>query len=86
MAQGFGDLARQLEEASRAFQSLDGEIATVRIVPGDEVSVQAAVREMEAAIDRKAAPYRGNPLVDAMVTQMKAKYREHFIKRNQEQA
>ncbi len=86
MAQGFGDFARQLEEASRAFQSLVGEIASVRIVPGDQASVQAAIREMETAIDRKAAPCRGNPLVDAMVTQMKAKYRERLIKRSQEQA
>ena len=86
MLKGLDQLTKQLNDASRAIQSLDGEIATVRIVPGDEASVQAAIREMEAAIDRKTALYRGNPLVDSMVTQMKAKYREHIIERSREGA
>ena len=84
--EGLDKLKRQLDEASRAFRSLDGEIAKVSVVPGDQASVQAAIREMEAAIDRKAAPYRGNPLVDPVVKQLKAKYREHLIRRSQERA
>ncbi|KAB0632491.1 hypothetical protein WT67_00595 [Burkholderia stagnalis] len=86
MLKGLDKLTRQFDEASRAFKSLDGEIATVRVVPGDEASVQAAIREMEAAIDQKAAPYLGNPLVDPVVKQLKVKYREHIIKRSQGQA
>ncbi|PMS29886.1 hypothetical protein B0G57_1417 [Trinickia symbiotica] len=78
---GLDKLTRQLEEASRAFKSLDGEIAQVSIVPGDEASVQTAIREMEAAIDRKAAPYRGNPLVDSVVKQLKETYRDDLIQR-----
>ncbi|HGO6123297.1 hypothetical protein WI44_00190 [Burkholderia cepacia] len=86
MLNGLDKLTRQLDEASRAFQSLDGEIATVRVVPGDEESVQAAIREMEAAVDQKAAQYRGNPLVDRVVEQLKARYREHIIERSERQA
>ncbi|GBH24906.1 hypothetical protein [Burkholderia vietnamiensis] len=86
MLNGLDKLTRQLDEASRAFQSLDGEIASVRVVPGDEESVQAAIREMEAAVDQKAAQYRGNPLVDRVVEQLKARYREHIIERSERQA
>ncbi|KVD64248.1 hypothetical protein BGV67_18405 [Burkholderia ubonensis] len=86
MLNGLDKLTRQLDEASRAFQSLDGEIATVRVVPGDDASVQAAIREMEAAVDQKAAQYRGNPLVDQVVKELKARYREHIIKRSWGQA
>lgn len=86
MLKGLDQLSKQLDEASRAFQSLDGEIATVHVVPGDEASLQAAIQEVEAAIDRKAGPYRSNPLVAPMIKQLKAKYREHLIKRSQERA
>lgn len=78
---GLDKLKRQLEEAGRAFKSLDGDLAKVSIVPGDPASVQAAIRQMEAAIDRKAAPYRGNPLVDPVVKQLKARYRDELTKR-----
>lgn len=84
MAQGLDGFARQLEEASRAFKSLDGEIAQVRVVPGDHASVQAAIEQIEAAIDSKAAPYRGNPFVDPVVKALKEKYREHIIERGRE--
>jgi hypothetical protein len=84
--QGLDKLQRQLEEASRAFQTLDGEVAKVTIVAGDESSVQAAIRQVEEAVDRKAAPYRGNPFVDPLIKQMKEKYREHIIKRGRERA
>lgn len=45
MVAGLDKLTKQAEEASRAFQSLDGEIGKVSIVPGDEASMQAAIRE-----------------------------------------
>ncbi|WP_208449621.1 MULTISPECIES: hypothetical protein [Burkholderia cepacia complex] len=73
---GLDKLKRQLEEVGRAFKLLDGDIAKVSIVPGDPASVQAAIRQMETVIDQKAAPYRGNPLVDPVVKQLKARYRD----------
>jgi hypothetical protein len=74
-------LTRQLEEASRVFKSLGGELDQVTIVPGEQASVQAAIRQVEAAVDQKAAPYQGNDLVDSMVKQLKKRYRDELIKR-----
>ncbi len=78
---GLDKFKRQLNEAGRAFKSLDGEIAKVNIVPGDPISVQAAIRQMEAAIDRKASSYRGNPLVENIVKQLKERYRAEIARR-----
>jgi hypothetical protein len=86
MVDGLDGLVRQLKDASQAFESLNGEIARVRVVPGDQASVQAAIEQMEAAIDQMAASYRGNPFVDPVVTALKEKYREHIIERGREQA
>ena len=78
---GLDKLTRQLEEASRVFKSLGGELARVTVVPGDQASVQAAIQQVEMAIDQKAAPYRGNDLVESMVEQLKKRYRDELIKR-----
>ncbi|CAD6560581.1 hypothetical protein LMG28727_07188 [Paraburkholderia kirstenboschensis] len=86
MVEGLDGLVRQLKDASQAFESLEGEIAQVPVVPGDQASVQAAIEQIEAAIDQKAAPYRGNPFVDPVVKALKEKCREHIIERGREQA
>ncbi|SAL86869.1 hypothetical protein AWB74_07877 [Caballeronia arvi] len=74
-------LTRQLEEASRAFKSLGGELEQITLEPGSQTSVQAAIQQVEAIIDQKAAPYRGNELVDSMVQQLKKRYRDEIIRR-----
>ncbi|MDR7008939.1 hypothetical protein [Paraburkholderia strydomiana] len=84
MATGLDDLVRQLKDASRAFESLKGEIAQVRVVPGDHATVQAAIEQIEAAIDQKAALYRGNPFLEPVVKALKEKCRAHIIERGRE--
>lgn len=79
--QGLDKLQRQLSEASKAFKELDGEIATLRFDPDDQSSVEAAIADMERAIDSKATPYATNPLVSSTVAQMKSKYRERILER-----
>ena len=38
----------RVEDACRALQSLDGELAKITLTPGDAASVEAAMRQMEA--------------------------------------
>ena len=64
----------QVEDACRAFQSLDRELAKIRLTPGDSASLAAALRQMEAAVDRKAAPFRGNTFVEPYIKPLKDKY------------
>jgi protein-disulfide isomerase-like protein with CxxC motif len=67
-------MRRQVEDACRAFRSLDGELAKISLRPGDSASLAAAIRQMETAIDRKVAPFRGNKFVEPYVKPLKDKY------------
>ena len=65
----------RVEDACRAFQTLDRELAKITLRPGDSAGLEAAIRQMEAAVDRKAAPFRGNKFVEPYVKPLKDKYR-----------
>ena len=67
-------MRQRVEEACQAFRSLDRELAKINLTPGDSASVEAAMRKMEAAIDRKAAPFIGNKFVDPLIKPLKDKY------------
>jgi len=67
-------MRQRVEEACRAIQSLDGELAKISLRPGDSAGLAAALRQMEAAVDRKVAPFRGNVFVDPYVKPLKDKY------------
>ena len=64
----------RVEDACRALQSLDGELAKISLTLGDSASLAAALRQMEAAVDRKVAPFRGNRFVEPYVKPLKDKY------------
>lgn len=78
---GLDDLARQLDDARKAFATLDGDIAQVKFDPNDPASIEAAIQTMETAIDEKCGKYLGNPLVSNLVAQMKDTYRTEIIEK-----
>jgi hypothetical protein len=78
---GLDQLQRQLADAQRAFQVLDGQVASVQFNPADATSVQEAIRTVEQTIDAKVAPYRTNPLVAQIIPQLKEKYRTALLDR-----
>jgi hypothetical protein len=51
---GFDELQKTLADVQRATESLDGDIAKLRVDPNDP---HAAIAEMERAVDAKLAPY-----------------------------
>jgi len=67
-------MRQRVEDACRAFRSLDSELAKISLTPGDSAGLEAAIRQMEAAIERKAAPFRGNKFVDPYIKPLKDKY------------
>ena len=73
---GFDDLQKTLEDAQRAMQSLDGELATLRVDPNNP---QAAIAEMERLIDEKLARYKGNPIVDRIAEGSKETFRNRIL-------
>ena len=82
--QGFDDLQRQLKDAGEAFTALDGELTTIRFDPDDQASVEAVIADVARAIDVKISPFAGNPFVEDVAAQMKAKYQEQILERARE--
>jgi hypothetical protein len=78
---GLDDLQLQLEQAQRAFAALDGDLITLKFDPENQASIDAAIASMEQAIDAKAAPFRGNMLIDSIIPQIKEKYRIGIMER-----
>ena len=56
--------------------SLDGEVAQLRFTRSDPASVERAIAEMEAAVDRKAAAYSHNPMVAKIAEGTKEAFRK----------
>lgn len=73
---GFEELQKTLSDAQRAIESLDGELATLRVDPNNP---QVAVAEMERAVDAKLAPYRGNPIVEQIAEASKEHFRNGIL-------
>src|ERR1700688_872776 len=79
---GLDNLQRELEQASKSLASLDGELAAVHFNPDDPASVEAAVSQIEEAVDAKIAPYRGNTIINNIAAKLKDKYREAILERS----
>ena len=75
---GFDDLQKTLDDAQRAVESLDGELATLRIDPDNP---QTAIDEMESIVDAKLAPYRGNAIVEQIAEGSKEQFRNHILQK-----
>jgi hypothetical protein len=77
---GLDDLQRDLADAQRALESLDGHITKIQFDREDQASVKRAIRQMEAAVDNKVAPYGDNPLVSQIVAQAKEHWRAEIMR------
>ena len=78
---GLDDLSRQLTDAQKALEALDGELGTVSFDPDDPASIEAAIQSVEAIIDERLGPYTSNPIIAPLAEEMKEKYREAIIDR-----
>ena len=76
---GLDAFSRKLKQLSTALESLDGEIAALKFDPSDPMSIEAAIAQMEQAMDERVAAYAGNSMVDEIVGNMKETFREEII-------
>ena len=78
------NLSRQLTDAQKALDVLDGELGTVSFDPDDPASIEAAIQSVETIIDEKLGPYANNPIIAPLAEEMKEKYRDAIIDRASE--
>ncbi|MDO8772060.1 MAG: hypothetical protein Q7K57_25805 [Burkholderiaceae bacterium] len=76
---GLDELSRQLSDANKAIESLDGELGTLSFDPDDPASIEAAIQSMEAIIEDRLGQFASNPIIAPLSENMKEKYRESII-------
>ena len=75
------DVLQTLAEAGEGLKALQEEVIEAGFDPDDPASVQAAIAYVEAKVDAKVAPYRGNRLVEEAAEQIKAECRANILAR-----
>lgn len=78
---GFDKLQRELEEAQRALETLNGELGKVNFNPHDPLSIEAAIQSVYKMVDDRAGVYVSNPIVGPLIEQMKETYRESILQK-----
>lgn len=78
---GFDKVIQQLDDASKALESLDGHLGTVNFNPDDPASIEAAIQKVEGLVDDKIALYKDNPMIASFAASMKDTYRQSIVAR-----
>lgn len=76
---GLDKLQRELDEAVKALNSLDGELGTVSFDPHNPSSIEAAIQGASALIDERIAQFAENPLISELVVSVKEQYRDAIV-------
>jgi len=78
---GLDTFQREINQMTQAVKALDGDLATLNFDPQNQTSIENAIAEMRGMIDRKIAPYRDNPMVENIVSELKEKYEKEILDR-----
>ena len=72
---------KELDQAQKALNRLDGALTTVYFDPDEPGSVQAAIHQMEAAVDRCVSAYSRNPFVKELTDGAKENLAEQIMEK-----
>jgi hypothetical protein len=78
---GLDKLQRDLEQAQKALEAIDGELGRVRFDPNDPSSIENAIASVEQMIDGRLGAYASNPIIKPLVGEMKEKYRGAILEK-----
>lgn len=81
MITGLDKLQRQIVEAQKVLEALDGELCTVNFNPHEPESIEAAIQQVWTVIDERVGAYTSNPIIGPLAEEMKEKYREEILER-----
>ena len=81
MIKGLDKLQRDLAQAQKALQELDGELCSVKFDPYDPASIEQAIQHVVDVIDNRVGVYESNPIVGPIIENMKEHYRTGIIER-----
>ena len=76
---GLDQLTKQIEDAKRALEGLDGELGRVSFDPNDPGSIESAIQRLEAMIDERLGRFSSNSIIGPLASNMKEKYRKGIL-------
>lgn len=78
---GFDKFQKELKQAQLAVREVQGELGTVQFDAQDPVSIETAISTVNEMLDERLGKFSSNPLVGAMLDQLKEGYREGILER-----
>lgn len=79
--EGLDKLQRELDEAVKALEQVNGDLGSVSFDPDDPGSIDAAIAQMNQMIDERLGGYARNEIVAPLIEQAKERFREEIVKR-----
>lgn len=76
---GLDKLTRQLDEAQKAAEALNGELGTVTFDPNDPASIEVAIQEVERLVDERLGSYASNSIIGPLAESIKEQYRAGIL-------
>lgn len=78
---GFDAIKKKTEQLSKFAKEIDGELAHVKFDPSDPASIEAALQEINDAIDAKTKSYERNDWIQNLAEQLKEHGRNSVLKK-----
>lgn len=78
---GLDKLQKNLKQLERAMAELDGDLTTVSFDPADPQSIEIAIQNMEAEIDKRIGTDANNNLVAGLADQLKEHFRTAILEK-----
>ncbi len=79
--EGLDKLQKQLADAQKAFEELDGTLGQVNFDPQDPASIESAIQHVNSLVHQRVGHYSSNPFVGPMIDDMKEAYRSAIIEK-----
>jgi hypothetical protein len=78
---GLDSLQKKMGELEKAMAELDGELGSVSFDPEDPSSIEQAIRDMEAVVDKRIGRYADNDMVAGIVDATKEQFRASILEK-----
>ena len=79
--EGLDSLIQKMKELERAVTNLDGNLANLEFDPNDPQSIEQAIQELNAEIDKRVSSYSRNEIIVNIADAIKESGREAILER-----
>lgn len=76
---GLDSLVKELDDAQKALEAVNGELGTLTFNPSDPASIEGAIADAQRLVDDRLGPYASNSIVKPLMQQMKDHFRQAVL-------